>query len=387
MSLNLFDNKGIAPDKQCFTWRDMAQQPVSKLDDDAYARVRIILIRSLEHDALDFSHACARMNPAWQRQLARLRRIELHQAAAAGALLGADHSPLEIAVACEQAEIEVTAAVAQREPDGYLAQVYRFGMLEDLDHLYRFAALGDRLEGRDANNILQSYTDILPGRPTSQQHCAPQDDLRRPYDRHTASPLTRLHAVTVTALGRWVRDHYLHTGPTLADPVARQLFAEIASVEEQHVTQYQSVADPDEGWLDRWVMHEAAEVYHYYGASEQEPNPRLRAWWARMLDYELGHLQVAIEAFRQYNRRDIGEILPETLPDPMSIESRRDFIRQTLAQEVLLRSNGTGFVDIDQEDPASMVWRQQLNRDGSPSETVAAGYRWRPGTELSRRAA
>ena len=41
-------------------------------------------------------------------------------------------------------------------------------------------ALLDRLEGKDANNILQSYTDILPGRPTIEHHRAPQDDLRNP---------------------------------------------------------------------------------------------------------------------------------------------------------------------------------------------------------------
>jgi hypothetical protein len=91
-------------------------------------------------------------------------------------LLGADHSPLENTIAYEQLAIEVTAALAQNEPDPYLAQVYRFGLQEDFDHLYRYAALLDRLEGKDANNILQCYTDILPGRPTAVEHRAPDDD-------------------------------------------------------------------------------------------------------------------------------------------------------------------------------------------------------------------
>ena len=83
------------------------------------------------------------------------------------------------------------------EPDPYLAQVYRFGLLEDFDHLYRYSALLDRLEGKDANNILQSYTDILPGRPTVVEHRAPEDDLRRPYDRadrRAAHQAARAHA-------------------------------------------------------------------------------------------------------------------------------------------------------------------------------------------------
>lgn len=99
----------------------------------------------------------------------------------------------------EAAAIEVTAAIAQREPDPYLAQAYRFGLLEDFDHLYRYAAMLDRLAGKDANNILQSYTDIIHGRPTSEQHRAPEDNLRRSYNKKTAVFISRLHALTVLA--------------------------------------------------------------------------------------------------------------------------------------------------------------------------------------------
>jgi hypothetical protein len=34
-----------------------------------------------------------------------------------------------------------------------------------------------------------------------------------------------------------------------------------------------------------------------------------------------------------------------------------------------------------------LAYRSQLNSSGSPSETVAAGYRWEPGTELARKLA
>src|ERR671920_707553 len=127
--------------------------------------------------------------------LAKSRRTEQHQATMVNWLLGSDHSPLETTIAYEQVAIEITAAVAQNEPDPYLAQAYRFGLLEDFDHLYRYSALLDRIEGKDANNILQCYTDILPGRPTVDEHRAPQDDVRESYDRKTAAPLTKLHAL------------------------------------------------------------------------------------------------------------------------------------------------------------------------------------------------
>ena len=106
------------------------------------------------------------MNAALRLPLADVRRVEQHQQTMVNWLLPADQSPLETTIGYEQVAIEVTASIAQHEPDPYLAQIYRFGLLEDFDHLYRYSALLDRLEGKDANNILQSYTDIRPGRPT-----------------------------------------------------------------------------------------------------------------------------------------------------------------------------------------------------------------------------
>src|SRR5215203_3044902 len=197
MALNLTKDKGTPLELQKFTWREMVQKPTSKLNDDAFTRVRVILMNGIESEAVRFSHSAARMNKDLQLALARVRRVEQHQQTLVNWLLPADLSPLETTIGFEQVAIEVTASIAEHEPDGYLAQVYRFGLLEDFDHLYRYSALMDRLTGSDSNNILQSYTDILPGRPTSVEHRAPEDDLRKCYDRNTAQPITKLNAVTL----------------------------------------------------------------------------------------------------------------------------------------------------------------------------------------------
>src|SRR6476620_7634552 len=170
MAINLLQDKGNPLHRQDFTWKDLVQKPISKLNVDAFTRVRIILMNGIESETLRFSHSCARMNKELQGYLARVRRKEQHQQTVVNWLLPADQSPLETTIGYEQVAIEVTAEIAQKEPDPYLAQVYRFGLLEDFDHMYRYSALLDRVEGKDANAILQSYTDILPGRPTALQH-------------------------------------------------------------------------------------------------------------------------------------------------------------------------------------------------------------------------
>jgi hypothetical protein len=381
VAINLLRDAGVPLEQQRFTWRDLVQAPYNKLMDDAFTRVRVILMNGIESEALRFGHACARMNGPLQEALARVRRVEQHQQTLVNWLNPADQNPLETTIGFEQVAIEVTASVAEKEPDEYLAQVYRFGLLEDFDHLYRYSALMDRLFGKDANTLVQSYSDIVPGRPTAVEHRYPLDDLRKPYDRRRAAPLSKLHAYTIMAGEHQTHDYYMTVGPFFADPIARQLYAEIASIEEQHVTQYESIIDPDEGWLEKWLLHEANEVYNYWSCVESEGNPRIRAIWERFLDYELGHVRFVARLFEETERRDAAEILPERLPQPIQYTSHREFVRETLRRELTLSARGPEFVDREQESEATRAYREQMSSEGSPSETVAAGYVWRPGTE------
>ncbi|MFZ5561460.1 MAG: hypothetical protein ACOY41_08070 [Pseudomonadota bacterium] len=384
MAINLFAAKGTPLAQQTFSWKELVQQPISKLDDDAFTRVRIILMNGIEQQANRFQHHCAMFNGELREALANVRRVEHHQQTMINWLLSPDHSPIETTIGYEQVAIEVTAAIAQQEPDPYLAQAYRFGLLEDFDHMYRYAALLDRIEGKDANNILQCYTDIMPGRPTIVEHRHPSDDVRNHYDRATADPVSKLNALTILSGEYQTRDYYMNIGPTFADPAARQLYAEIASIEEQHVTHYASLLDPAETLLEKWLLSEANEVWNYYSCVEAETNPRIKAIWERFLDYELGHLDFVMNLFKKYEARDPAEVLPENLPAPLAYESQRDFVREVLDKEVNLRAAGTQFVPMEDESNATLGYRERLNRDGSPSETVAAGYRWQPGTELAR---
>lgn len=384
MALDLLQEKGIPLEKQVFTWREMAPHPYSKLDDDAFTRVRVILMNGIEAGAVRFSHGASRMvDVELRRHLAQVRRIDHMQQVMVNWLNPADQSPLETTIGYEQVAIEVTASVAQHEPDGYLAQVYRFGMLEDFDHLYRYSALLDRLEGKDPNNLLQNYTDITPGRPTILEHRHPLDDMRHPYDREQADPISKLNALTILSAEHQTRDFYMNIGPMYSDPVARQLYAEIAAIEEQHVTQYGSLLDPEQSVLEQWLLQEATEAYNYWSCLQQESNPRIKAIWERFLDYELGQLHYVARLLEKEQGREAAELLPATLPEPIGFHSHRDFVRRVLAEEVDLRANGPDIVPLDREHGRSLAVRDQLNSEGSPSEAVASGYRWEPGTELA----
>jgi hypothetical protein len=146
--------------------------------------------------------------------------------------------------------------------------------------------------------------------------------------------------------------------------------------------------DPNESPLEKWLLHEAMEVYNYYGCMQYETNPRIKQIWERFVDYELGHLHMVMDLMKRVENRDPAELLPQTLPEPIEYESHRQFVRETLNAEVDLRAAGTEFINKDEEEeraPLSIAYREQMNSEGSPSELVAAGYTWRPGTELVER--
>jgi hypothetical protein len=384
MAINLLNDKGMPIQRQRMSWKDMVGKPISKLDDDAFTRVRIILMNGLELDSLRTKQVALRCNGKARLQLAELMRVEQHQATTINWLLGPDHSPIETTIGYEQTAIEVTASVAQLEPDTYLAQGYRYALLEDFDHLYRYSALLDRLEGKDANNITQGYTDIVPARATLFHHRAPEHELLEPY-APDAALATKLHALTLTGGEYQTHDYYMNIGPMFADPLARQLYAEIASVESQHITHYGSMLNPDETLLAKLVLGEACEVWNYAGCAQQESNPRVKALWEQFLDYELGHLQAAIRLFEEVEGRDAAELLGDgKLPPFIQFRSQREFVRKVVQEETQLRKRGTQFVDEAQEGTSSLQYREAVNAGGSPSETVAATYSWAPGTELMR---
>lgn len=122
MSINLLKDKGAALDRQRFTWKDMVGKPISKLDDDAFTRVRVVLMNGIESDSIRTKQTALRMNLPLREKLAQLMRAEQHQETCINWLLGPDHSPLETTIAYEQVAIEVTASIAQLEQDGYQLQ-------------------------------------------------------------------------------------------------------------------------------------------------------------------------------------------------------------------------------------------------------------------------
>jgi hypothetical protein len=374
---NPLEHTGIPLDDQIRNWRELDVEPIDPELADPYTRTRIIALNGIEVEAINFNHQLSRfcVDDDVRRQLAFVRFIENQQQRVVNWLLPGINSVLETTLGYEQNAVDLTAWVARNEPDPYLKQAYEFGVLEDFDHLYRYANLYEMVERRKAEKVVDALTEVMPGRPTKVEHRHPYDNVRTPYDKTLATPLSKLHAMTIVAAEQQVMFYYMNVGPQYMEPIARQLYQEISLIEQEHVTHYESLCDPGETWWERLVMHEYNECYLYYSFMEQETDPRIKAIWELHLNMELGHLQGACELLRTMEGKEPEEIVgSDGLPEPIKFEPNKQYLRHLLETQVDLTTLGAGFVREAHE--RFQRWQEQIHGgEEPPSERVIVMHR------------
>ncbi|NRQ36250.1 hypothetical protein HII36_31110 [Nonomuraea sp. NN258] len=346
MAFDPLQERGIPLDEQLRNWRELDVTPIDPDHADPYTRCRIITMNGIEVEAIQFSHQLARHCPDLEirRQLARVRYIEAQQQKVVNWLLPGVSSVLETTIAYEQVAVDLTAWVARMEPDPYLKQAYQFGVLEDFDHLYRYANLYEMIEHRKAEKIVDQLTEVMPGRPTYLHHRDPVDNVREPYDRHSTEPLSRLHALTVMAAEQQTMNFYMNVGPTYMEPIARRLYQEIGLIEEEHVTHYESLVDPGASWWEMLLNHEYNECYLYHSFMQTESDRRVKAIWELHLNMELEHLRLAAELFKRFDGREPDQVLAPALPPPVTFEPNKAYLRELIATQIDWTTLGTGYV-------------------------------------------
>lgn len=391
MGMNPYEERGIALDRQIRSWKQVALPPYRKQDVDAFTRCRVILMNGIENEAAVFSHGFARAcdDPDLKAQLAALRRVEHQQQNTINWLNPADQSVLETTIAFEQVAIELTAYLARTEPDQYVKQAFDFGLLEDFDHLYRYAQLLDLIHGKDPNEILQGRTDVLPARPTQDHHNAPFLRLLNHYEKTRAHPRSKVNVLTLLAGEQQTMNFYKTVGNLYGSPEARRLYAEISTVEEEHVTQYESLMDPTETWIEKWVLHEFTECANYYTCLETEVDPRIKQIWELFLGYELEHLRIAGDALRRLSGKEPQEVTGDDLPTPATFETNREYVTQVLKETSDLRLVPGGKLasmsELDADWP-SYAYQRMVHADGVPSESVVRLRMDAAGVDLVRAA-
>jgi hypothetical protein len=113
---------------------------------------------------------------------------------------------------------------------------------------------------------------------------------------------------------------------------------------------------------------------------EQEVDPRIKQIWELHLNMEIGQLQAACDLMRRHEDRDPAELLPAEVPNVLTFESNKAYIREVLANDIDVTTLGTGYV---MEMHERFEWMlQQLNDGGAPpTQRVVELHEQRFGTD------
>jgi len=331
--MNPFNTQTKDIDSYFMDWSKMYPKPYNKKTTSPFTKTRVILLNGTEFESNWFLHQFARNcnDNDLRREIAIIRNQEQQQQKRISNLKPINENILEETIGYEQLAIELTAILAQNETCPNTKAALDFALLEDFDHLYRFANLLKMDYGIDADVMVGKFTEIMPGRPTINEHRYPADNVRMFMDSKTADPYTKLVGGIITAAEQQTMNFYMNMSQLYKNHLGRRLFAEIGMVEEEHVTQYESLKDPNCTWLEQWVMHEYTECYLYYSAMCDETDDYIRSIWQDHYEMEVAHLKRACELLEQYEGTSKESVIPEPeFPTLLKFGQNKKYIREVL---------------------------------------------------------
>ena len=330
--MNPFDQKPMAITATYESLPALYPKPYHPLETDPYTKCRIILMNGTEFEAVKFSHQMARHCPdqALRRELAMARRTEQQQQKKLANLKPICESILEHTIGYEQLAVDLTAHLAQRVRSPHVKQALNLALLEDFDHLYRYADLMEMDDGQHAERLVGRYTEIMPGRPTIAEHRFPKDGLPCPVAKD-APLFDKMATMIITAAEQQTMNYYMNQTGFYKNDLGRRLYQEIAMIEEQHVSQYEALMDAGMTWLECLLMHEYVECYLYWSCAQTETDPYIKRIWEQSLEQEIAHLHKAAQLLEQFEGKHWQSVIPDPVfPDPLRLESNIPYVRAAL---------------------------------------------------------
>lgn len=381
MSLNPFNEKPMKYDQTLMDWKNMYPTAYDKQEVDPYTKLRIILMNGTEYEAVGFSHRFHRMCPNMdlRRELAMTRRVEQQQQKKVSCLKPISENIIENTIGYEHLAVDLTAILAGREKNSEVKMALDFALLEDFDHLYRYADLMDLEYGVHAEKLICNYAEIMPGRPTISEHRYPYDDIKPPQDFMSADLLTKLNVGIIVAAEQQTMNYYMNQAAFYNTDLGRQLYAEIAMIEEQHVSHYGSLFDPNATLLECLLMHEYTECYLYYSCFEDETCPYTKKLWEQLFLQEVQHLHKAADLLKKYEKKEWQQVIPDGMfPELLKFTNQKEYVRNILSTTVFLTGKKEGYEDVAKLPKNYEFFKYQniinANVDEVPSHVVIKNY-------------
>lgn len=350
MKINPFELKPKKPENVIMGFKDMYVKPYDKNQVSPYTKVRCILMNGTEFEAVWCKHHFNRHYPDndARREVALIRRSEQQQQKLISLLKPIDETLLETTIGYEQLAVDLTAFLAKRSTDKNVKKALDFALLEDFDHLYRYANLLETDSGIHAERLVGGYTEIMPGRPTIAHHRHPFDTVKPSIDNKQADAVTKLDVGIITAAEQQTMNYYMNIAQFYKTQKGRELYAEIGMVEEDHVTQYGSLIDTKATIFENLLMHEYTECYLYYSMYEDESEDYIKKIWYMLFEQEIAHLHSAVNLLNKYEKKSWDEVIPDrNFPELLKLQENIDYVREVLGKTVANTGDRESYISVD----------------------------------------
>ena len=370
--MNPFDLAPMAVEKTYESFCDLYPKSYNPMAVDPYTKCRIILMNGTEYEAVKFTHQMERHTGdyALRAELAKSRRTEQQQQKKLANLKPICETILDHTISYEQLAVDLTAHLAKRVTTPRLKAALDFALLEDFDHLFRYADLMEMDNGRHAERLVGRYTEIMPGRPTISEHRFPTDGIPVPLEKD-APLFDKMAACIITAAEQQTMNYYMNATGFYDNDLGRRLYQEIAMIEEQHVTQYGCLIEASATWLESLLMHEYVECYLYWSCAQTESDPCIRKIWERSFEQEVAHLHAAAKLLEKYEHKHWQQVIPNpTFPEPLRLESNIPYVRDVLCSaQLTYKGKNTAPVQSLERDDPFFLYQSIVHKD---TESVAS---------------
>ena len=156
------------------------------------------------------------------------------------------------------------------------------------------------------------------------------------------------------------------------DETGRRLYEEIGMIEEQHVSQYGSLLNPNLTWLENLLVHQYTECYLYWSCFETESTRHVRAFWEQMLEMELAHLRTAAQLLKEYENREWQQVIPDgNFPEPLMLTGNIPYVREVLKNTVNHTARREYYVPVDTL-PVESDFAEYQKKVNQPVENVVS---------------
>lgn len=226
---------------------------------------------------------------------------EQYQSDVISCLYDRDETALEKMVAKQSAYIARLAEFYRAEPDVEIKTAFEYILGDHTTHFGRLASKLSQKEG--LSPLAQADFEERGGRPIDLQFIEINDCLKRPYDRETIGPATKVRVRLVLAQEMAQRRAYQELAAVSGDNHLIVLDQQASIVDNLHIAMVQSLIDPGETILESAYLTELSQVVNLERAVETTPAGTIRDAFSSLLEADRRHLAAIGHMLIEYEGR------------------------------------------------------------------------------------